>query len=146
MNPKPALLVALGIVSMAVLAGCSATPDVSTPTPTAPMPDSQVITPTDKATGACEQGRSEVTQSNHEVTLDAACPDVVVSANNAIVHLGDVKTLTVTGGLTRVVVDSVETVVIEGNGNDVLWSGEKPLNVDDRGDQNFVKKQSSTKG
>lgn len=145
MDPKPLITVIAGAAALLTLAGCSASPDPKATTepkttPTAPMAAKDVRTPDAKADVACTDGKATVEQSNHEVTLAGACASVVVSANNAIVHLGDVKELTVTGGLTRVIVDTADTVIVSGSGNDVLWQVEKPVNVDDRGEQNFVQK------
>ena len=104
------------------------------------MAQKDVRAPETKTDATCTDGVAEITESNTEITLPGACRTVTISANNAIVHLGDVRDLTVTGGLTRVLVDTADTVRIDGNGNDVLWGVEKPINVDDRGEQNFVQK------
>lgn len=145
MNSKPLIALITGAAALLTLAGCSGAPDTETTpdgktTPTAPMSAKDVRTPEAKADVACKDGKATIGQSNHEVTLAGACATVVVSANNAIVHLGDVKELTVTGGLTRVVVETADTVIVSGSGNDVLWQVEKPANIDDRGEQNFVQK------
>ena len=145
MNSKPLIALITGTAALLTLAGCSGAPDTETTpdaksTPTAPMSAKDVRTPEAKADVACKDGKATVEQSNHEVTLAGTCATVVVSANNAIVHLGDVKELTVTGGLTRVVVETADTVIVSGSGNDVLWQVEKPANIDDRGEQNFIQK------
>lgn len=149
MNSKPLIALITGAAALLTLAGCSGASDPkpepdATTTPTAPMSAKDVRTPDAKADVACTDGKATVEQSNHEVTLAGACATVVVSANNAIVHLGDVKELTVTGGLTRVIVETADTVIVSGSGNDVLWQVEKPANVDDRGEQNFI--QQADKG
>ena len=106
------------------------------------LPDDEVRTPETKADATCTDGSAVIDQSGTEVTLKGACPKVTVSANDAIVHLGDVDELIVEGSLTRVTVGKAKSVSIVGNANDVLFAGDKPAKVSDKGEQNVVQQQS----
>lgn len=151
MNSKSLVAVLLGAGLALGLAACSSNESKPSPTsssvaaPTAPIADADVLVPDEKSTGTCTDDVATIDQSNTEVTLDGACKKVVVTASNAIVHLGDVQELEVSGALTRVTVETADTVLISGSGNDVLWSVEKPIAVDDRGEQNFVVQDTTTK-
>ena len=138
---------------LAVLSACSAD-DTSkasgTPRPTASaspepvvLPDAEVRVPDAKATAECVDGAAVIDQSGTEVTLEGACAKVTVSANDSVVHLGDVGELVVESAISRITVGTAERVTINGNANDVLYSGEKPSKLTDHGEQNVVQAQEA---
>ncbi|MFJ4221460.1 DUF3060 domain-containing protein [Curtobacterium luteum] len=136
---------------VALLAGCSATNgDHSAPSATASasasaskskvMADSDVRVPDKKVDGKCIDGAAIIDQSGADVTLEGACQKVTVSGNDSVVHLGDVDELIVESAISRITVGTAGTITLSGNANDVLYSGDAPSKVDDRGAQNVVVK------
>ncbi|WP_336698031.1 DUF3060 domain-containing protein [Curtobacterium sp. USHLN213] len=152
MRPNRFLLpVITATVIVAALAGCAAggesksssSADAAKPSPTATvLPADEIRVPDTKADAECVDGQAVIDQSGAEVTLQGACEKVTVSGSDSIVHLGAVDVLIVQSSLTRVTVEDAGTVTVLGNGNDVLFGGEEPESISDKGQQNIIEAQA----
>ncbi|OIH95801.1 MULTISPECIES: DUF3060 domain-containing protein [unclassified Curtobacterium] len=88
----------------------------------------------DKTKASCTDGKAVIDQANKDVTL-GDCASVQVTAGNAVIHLGNVEELVVTGSINDISAKTVGSVKVTTDGNRVT-SDNKPK-VDDDGKGNF---------
>ncbi|WP_159571038.1 DUF3060 domain-containing protein [Curtobacterium sp. 18060] len=132
-------LAAIGILT--VVTACSGTGgDEPTKKPTASSSakaDDRFSTPPadiQKATAECADGKVVIDQSNKDVTV-GDCASVEITASNAVVHLGKVDALVLSGTINDVDAKEIGKVTVSGNGNRVTTDG-KPK-VTDKGAENL---------
>jgi hypothetical protein len=87
----------------------------------------------EKTKAECTDGKAVIDQANKDVTL-GDCASVEITAGNAVVHLGNVEKLVVSGSINDVSAKTVGSVRVETDGNRVT-SDNKPK-VDDQGTAN----------
>lgn len=87
----------------------------------------------EKTKAECTDGKAVIDQANKDVTL-GDCASVEITAGNAVVHLGNVEKLVVSGSINDVSAKTVGSVRVETDGNRVT-SDNKPK-VDDQGKGN----------
>ncbi|WIE72651.1 DUF3060 domain-containing protein [Curtobacterium sp. MCJR17_020] len=87
----------------------------------------------EKTKAECTDGKAVIDQANKDVTL-GDCASVEITAGNAVVHLGNVEKLVVSGSINDVSAKTVGSVRVETDGNRVT-SDNKPK-VDDQGTGN----------
>ncbi|MBF4587106.1 DUF3060 domain-containing protein [Curtobacterium sp. VKM Ac-2887] len=90
--------------------------------------------PTKKPTAECADGKVVIDQSNKDVTV-GDCASVEITASNAVVHLGKVDALVMSGTINDVDAKEIGKVTVSGNGNRVTTDG-KPK-VTDKGAENL---------
>ncbi|WP_139196531.1 MULTISPECIES: DUF3060 domain-containing protein [unclassified Curtobacterium] len=151
LSPHPPVrrLLVTGITVLGVLAAvtaCSGTgDDKSTPKPSASASatakadktDKQVFSnpPADieKVQAGCEDGKAVVDQANKDVTV-GDCASVEITAGNAVVHLGNVEELVVSGSINDIAGKQVGSVTVTTDGNRVTTDNEPK--IDDKGESN----------
>ncbi|ROQ17729.1 MULTISPECIES: DUF3060 domain-containing protein [unclassified Curtobacterium] len=134
-------LAAVGILS--AVTACSGTgDDKPKPTPTSSASakvdlEKGFSTPPadiEKAQAECVDGKVVIDQSNKEVTV-GDCASVEITASNAVIHLGNVEKLVMTGTINDVAAKKVGSVQVTGNANRVTTDG-KPK-ISDKGTDNL---------
>jgi hypothetical protein len=87
----------------------------------------------EKVDATCTDGKAVVDQANKDVTV-GDCASVEVTAGNAVVHLGDVDKLTVSGSINDISAKRVGSVSVSTDGNR-LTTDNKPT-ISDKGEDN----------
>lgn len=138
-----AALAAAGLLGVLTACSSSGVDDQPTSKPTASSSpsakaDDQVFStpPADieQVDAACTDGKVVVDQSNKAVTV-GDCASVEITAGNAVVHLGDVDTLTVSGSINDIDAKQVGSVAMTGGGGNRLTTDGTPK-ITDAGDEN----------
>jgi len=138
---RPAAVLALAVVALALLTGCTTADqtDDATPTPT----PTQTAAADTAETGTCTDGFMLV-DTDAEDAADAPvavssvdCELVSIVGSGGSVELGTVGTLVVEGTGVSVAVDQVTTVRLAGDDNTVTRAGEAPT-TEDAGTGNAV--------
>lgn len=145
-HPPVRRLLVAGLTVVGILAAvtaCSGTgDDKPTQKPSASATakaDKQVFSnpPADieKVQAGCKDGKAVVDQANKDVTV-GDCASVEITAGNAVVHLGNVEELVVSGSINDIAAKQVGSVRVTTDGNR-LTSDNEPEISDDGEDNVF---------
>ena len=89
----------------------------------------------EKVRAGCKDGKAVVDQANKDVTV-GDCASVEITAGNAVVHLGNVEELVVSGSINDIAAKQVGSVRVTTDGNR-LTSDNEPEVSDDGEDNVF---------
>jgi hypothetical protein len=87
----------------------------------------------EKVEAGCKDGKAVVDQANKDVTV-GDCASVEITAGNAVVHLGNIEELVVSGSINDIAAKQVGSVTVTTDGNRVTTDNEPK--IDDKGESN----------
>lgn len=90
----------------------------------------------EKVRAGCEDGKAVIDQANQDVTV-GDCASVEITAGNAVIHLGNVEKLVVSGSINDIAAKRVGSVTVTTDGNRLTTDNEPK--IDDKGEDNVFR-------